>query len=252
MEDKFVKWAAELQSLAQAGLTYGKDKFDLERYERIREISAEMMEEKTGLPLEKVKELFCGETGYQTPKVDTRAAVFRDGKILLVHENNGKWSLPGGWCDFDKSIGENTAKETLEEAGAAVKPEMLIAVQDRGYLPVRAVEGYGWTDIGPLSNKGQITGKFGIEVVVGLRVFQFPSFEPVHVPIRIDQVGIDDGEALRDLYRPAGLTAYTATVRIECYHDTVCAIAVTGLYGQFKAVIQVESPVAFQVLAASA
>lgn len=131
MEDKFVKWAAELQSLAQAGLTYGKDKFDLERYERIREISAEMMEEKTGIPLEKVKELFCGETGYQTPKVDTRAAVFKDGKILLVQENNGKWSLPGGWCDFDKSIGENTAKETLEEAGAIVKPEMLIAVQDR-------------------------------------------------------------------------------------------------------------------------
>ncbi len=131
MEDKFVKWAIELQSLAQAGLTYGKDKFDLERYERIREISAEMMEEKTGLSLEKVKELFCGETGYQTPKVDTRAAVFKNGKILLVHENNGKWSLPGGWCDVDRSVGENTAKETLEEAGINVRPETLIAVQDR-------------------------------------------------------------------------------------------------------------------------
>lgn len=131
MDDKFVKWAAELQSLAQAGLTYGEDKFDLERYERIREISAEMMAYKTDLPIEKVKELFCNETGYQTPKVDTRAAVFKENKILLVRENNGKWSLPGGWCDFNKSIGENAAKETLEESGAIVKPEILIAVQDR-------------------------------------------------------------------------------------------------------------------------
>ncbi len=121
----------EIQSLAQAGLTYGKDKFDLERYERLREISAEMMAYKTDLPIEKVKELFCGETGYQTPKVDTRAAVFKENKILLVRENNGKWSLPGGWCDFDQSVGANTVKETLEEAGADVKPEKLIAVQDR-------------------------------------------------------------------------------------------------------------------------
>ena len=42
-------------------------------------------------------ELFCGETGYQTPKLDTRAAIFKDNKILLVHEKNGTWSLPGGW-----------------------------------------------------------------------------------------------------------------------------------------------------------
>ena len=88
--EKWLAWAVELQSLAQAGLTYGKDVFDLERYTRIREISAEMLAFKTDLPLEKVKELFCNETGYQTPKIDTRAAVFKDGKILLVQENCGK------------------------------------------------------------------------------------------------------------------------------------------------------------------
>lgn len=108
--DLFTKWAIEIQSLAQAGLTYGKDVFDLERYERLREISAEMMAYKTDRPLEKVRELFCGETGYQTPKVDTRAAVFEDGKILLVREKNGKWSLPGGWCDVDRSIGERNER----------------------------------------------------------------------------------------------------------------------------------------------
>ena len=120
--DKWTAWAVELQSLAQAGLTYGHDVYDLERYTRIREIAAEMMAEKTDLPIEKVTSLFCNETGYQTPKVDTRAAVFRERKILLVHEKNGTWSLPGGWCDVNQTIGENAEKETLEEAGFRVLP----------------------------------------------------------------------------------------------------------------------------------
>ena len=129
--DKWTAWAVELQSLAQAGLTYGHDVYDLERYTRIREIAAEMMVEKTELPVEKVTSLFCNETGYQTPKIDTRAAVFQKGKILLVHEKNGTWSLPGGWCDVNQTIGENTEKETLEEAGFRVRAKRLIAVQDR-------------------------------------------------------------------------------------------------------------------------
>ena len=97
--EKWLQWAIELQSLAQAGLTYGKDIYDRERYERVREISAEILSHMSELPTETVKNLFCNETGYQTPKLDTRAAIFKDERILLVRENNGKWSLPGGWCD---------------------------------------------------------------------------------------------------------------------------------------------------------
>ena len=78
--EKWLQWAVELQSIAQAGLFYGKDPFDLERYERIREISAEMISYKTEIPLEKVKDLFCNEAGYQTTKLDTRATIFRSGK----------------------------------------------------------------------------------------------------------------------------------------------------------------------------
>ena len=73
--NRWLQWGIELQSLAQAGLTYGKDIFDRERYERIREISAEILGELSDTPLEKVKNLFCNETGYQTPKIDTRAAI---------------------------------------------------------------------------------------------------------------------------------------------------------------------------------
>ena len=129
--EKWLQWAIELQSLAQAGLTYGRDVYDKERYERIREISAEILAHMSDLTTEKVKDLFCNETGYQTPKLDTRAAVFQQGKILLVRENNGKWSLPGGWCDVNVSVGENTVKEVKEESGLDVKPVSIIAIQDR-------------------------------------------------------------------------------------------------------------------------
>ena len=141
--DKNKQWIdliIELQSLAQAGLTYGKDVYDKERYERIRDISAEMMANISDMPPETVKGLFCNETGYQTPKIDTRAAIFKDDKILLVHENNGTWSLPGGWCDVNVSVTENTIKEVKEEAGLDVIVKNVIAVQDREKhnLPVYA------------------------------------------------------------------------------------------------------------------
>lgn len=129
--ENWLKWAIEIQSLAQTGLAYTKDIFDKERYERLREISAEMLAEKTGVSTEKVQDLFCNETGYQTPKLDTRAAIFEDNKILLVHENNGTWSLPGGWCDVLESVKSNTEKEVREETGLTVKAVKIISVQDR-------------------------------------------------------------------------------------------------------------------------
>ena len=112
--EKWLQWAVELQSIAQAGLFYGKDKFDRERYEQIRTIAAEMISYKTEIPVEKVKDLFCNDVGYQTPKLDTRAAIFEGDKILLVKENNGTWSLPGGWVDVDISVKENVIKEVKE------------------------------------------------------------------------------------------------------------------------------------------
>ena len=86
MNDKWIEFAIRIQSIAQAGLQYGKDKYDRERYEELRQIAAEMLSLKTDIPTNKIFGLFCNESGYQTPKVDTRAAVFVDGKILLVHE----------------------------------------------------------------------------------------------------------------------------------------------------------------------
>lgn len=128
---QWLDWAKELQAIAQNGLTYTKDKFDKERFERLREISAEIMSAYSGLAIEKVQGLFCSESGYQTPKLDTRAAIFQNDKILLVRENNGTWALPGGWVDYNQSIKSNTEKEVLEEAGLQVRAVRIIALQDR-------------------------------------------------------------------------------------------------------------------------
>lgn len=130
-DKKWIDWLVRLQSLAQAGLAYSRDKYDIERFEEIREISVSMMAELSQVPAQKVADLFANETGYQTPKIDTRAAIFQDDKILLVQESNGKWALPGGWCDVDQSVAENTLKEVKEEAGIDAILERVIAIQDR-------------------------------------------------------------------------------------------------------------------------
>lgn len=130
-ETNWLKWAVRLQALAQAGLAYSKDVYDIERFEEIRQIAAEMLVEPSGLPLAQVEALFCNESGYQTPKLDTRAAIIEGQKILLVQENDGLWSLPGGWCDVDQSTMENTIKEVREEAGLDVEVVRLVAVLDK-------------------------------------------------------------------------------------------------------------------------
>lgn len=130
-DDRWLAWAQELQFLAQAGLTYSKDPFDIERFQRIREISAEIMREGTGMEIEKLTDLFCNETGFQTPKLDSRSAIFDDDRILLVQERNGLWSLPGGWVDVNQSVGDNAIKEVFEEAGLNCEIVKLIAVQNR-------------------------------------------------------------------------------------------------------------------------
>ena len=130
-DDVWKQWAQKLQFLAQCSLAYSKDKFDRERSERIREIACEMLSFKYDLPLEKIKMDFAGEIGYQTPKVETRAAVIKDNKILLVKEQfDGKWALPGGYQDVNMSIRENVIKESSEEAGAVVNPIKVVAVLD--------------------------------------------------------------------------------------------------------------------------
>ncbi|MDD1502462.1 NUDIX hydrolase [Lysinibacillus sp. CNPSo 3705] len=136
MSYKWLEWAKKIQSISQAGLTFSKDVYDIERYEELRNLSAQIMLEYTGLEMQKIKDLFTNETGYQTPKIDVRGAVFTNNKILLVREKiDDRWSLPGGFCDIGLSPSENIVKEIKEEAGYDVVPTKLLALLDMNKHP---------------------------------------------------------------------------------------------------------------------
>lgn len=132
MQLKWIKWASEMQSIAQAGLAYSKDKYDLERFNQLKNLSQEIISEYTDVEVEKIRDLLDNEVGYLTPKVDVRGAVIKDNKILLVKESSdGLWSMPGGWADVNLSVSENIVKEAKEEAGVNIVPKKLVAVLDR-------------------------------------------------------------------------------------------------------------------------
>jgi len=133
MDPQWLTWAKQLLAIAQNGLTYGKDPYDLERYATLRQIAAEMMAKGCGsIDATPFIQLFKGEQGYATPKVDVRAAVFQNDQVLLVREReDGGWTLPGGWADVGEPPSQAAIREVKEESGYRVAPRKLIALYDR-------------------------------------------------------------------------------------------------------------------------
>jgi ADP-ribose pyrophosphatase YjhB (NUDIX family) len=132
MEPRWLWWVKRLQAIAQDGLTYTRDNYDVRRYEQLREIAAEILAAHSTRDLEYARELLELEAGPATPKVDVRAAVFRNGKILLVKEpDDGGWSVPGGWADVGESPTEAAVREVNEESGYRVRAVSLISAYDR-------------------------------------------------------------------------------------------------------------------------
>jgi ADP-ribose pyrophosphatase YjhB (NUDIX family) len=133
---QWLVWAQQLQAIAQNGLTYTENPFDVERYQQVRQIAAEMVAGLAKTEPGEILELFNREEGYSTPKVDVRAAIFQDEKILLVRENlfdAGRWTLPGGWVDVGEPPSRAIEREVLEETGYQTRTKKLIAVYDRNH-----------------------------------------------------------------------------------------------------------------------
>lgn len=132
MNHLFLDYAKKIQSIAQIGLAYTENPYDIERYEQLRQISFEMMETLSNTKVEIIHDLFEHEKGYQTPKVDVRGVVFRGDEILMVQEKADKrWTLPGGWADIGYTPNEIAVKEVWEESGLVVEPVRLLAVLDK-------------------------------------------------------------------------------------------------------------------------
>ncbi|WP_257253212.1 MULTISPECIES: NUDIX hydrolase [unclassified Endozoicomonas] len=130
-KNPWTNWVEKIRAIAQNGITYTDGGFDLERYQQLQDIAHEMTALLAGAPIEKVDHYFLPETGYTTPKLDIRAGVFQEGRILLVRErSDGCWALPGGWADVCESPALGAERETLEESGYIVKARKLVAVRD--------------------------------------------------------------------------------------------------------------------------
>jgi ADP-ribose pyrophosphatase YjhB (NUDIX family) len=132
MQPPWLDWAKRLQAVAQSGLTYSPNQYDVERYHTVREIAAEMMAAGSASPIQPIRDLFAGQTGYATPKVDMRAAVFHEDRILLVQEREDRcWTLPGGWADVGEAPAHAVEREVREESGYQTRAVKLLAVYDR-------------------------------------------------------------------------------------------------------------------------
>ena len=135
-QPQWIHWTARLQAIAQTGLAFATDPYDIERYQALQKIAAEMLAAGTEANISKIQNFLTTDSGYATPKVDVRGAVFRDGKILLVRErSDGKWTLPGGWADVNESPAENVVREIREESGFETRVVKLLAIFDRSKHP---------------------------------------------------------------------------------------------------------------------
>jgi ADP-ribose pyrophosphatase YjhB (NUDIX family) len=128
----WLRRAQRLAALSQNGLTFTKDPFERARWEEVRRLAADMLADGGGGSSDQVLAGLAAETGYATPKVDVRAAVFQGNQILLVQErSDGGWTLPGGWCDVGEAPGVAVAREVEEESGYRVRTAKLLAVYDK-------------------------------------------------------------------------------------------------------------------------
>ncbi len=139
MDLRWLEWGKQLKAIAQVGLTYTENPYDIERYQTIRAIAAEILATYSNVEPSYVLDLFARDVGYATPKVDVRGVVFRDDTLLFVREReDGCWTLPGGWVDIGESPREAVVREVYEESGYQTRAMKLLVVCDRnkhGYPP---------------------------------------------------------------------------------------------------------------------
>jgi len=133
-EDKipqWLEWAREIQQLSQTGLAFAITDYEKKRYKRLIELTAEMVDYSTQLDKPAVEKVLMEQLGYATPKIDVRAAVINENKILLVQERtDNMWAMPGGWADVGDFPSQVAIRETKEESGFDVKPRKVAGVYD--------------------------------------------------------------------------------------------------------------------------
>ena len=199
---RWLQWAREIQAVSQTGLTYASSEYEVQRYKRLTEIAAEIVQDHAGLPKEHLLRDFVAQPGYATPKVDVRGAVVRDGQILLVQERaDERWCMPGGWADVGDLPSGMVVREVWEESGFHVVPRKVVGVYDanRGGRPLELYHAYKLVFLCELAG-GEARPS---DETLDVRFFPFDDLPPLSLS-RTNQRHLDEVQAhLRDPDRPA-------------------------------------------------
>jgi len=125
--------AIKLAALSQDGTTYAASDYDLDRYRQIGGLAADLLAVLSRRPAEELALELGRDSGYATPKIDVRGAIFDESeRVLLMRERiDGNWSLPGGWADPGDAPSAAVVREIREESGYPASVVKLIACWDR-------------------------------------------------------------------------------------------------------------------------
>ena len=181
---EWIEWGKRLQAVAQNGLVHAANDYEVHRYAEIQRIAAEMMSRHSEAPVERVLDLFAGQTGEATPKVDVRGVVASASRIILVRERqDGRWSLPGGWADPGESPRAAVEREVLEETGCATRATRLVGVYDRtrrGEVPPAPFHVYKLVLVcEPLAPLDAVLGRAADHEIADVRLFGRDELPPL-------------------------------------------------------------------------
>lgn len=131
MEKSLLDLGREIQAIAKTGLEFCPNPYDIERFQKISGLANEILARHSDLSKERLEGIYLDEKGYTTPKIDVRAVVFHEGKVLMVKEaESGAWSCPGGYVDVNESLREAVERETFEESGWKVRAWKVAGIFD--------------------------------------------------------------------------------------------------------------------------
>jgi ADP-ribose pyrophosphatase YjhB (NUDIX family) len=141
----WLRWGREIQAIGQIGHHFSTNPFDRERYEHLEVLASQILAQYSQISEELFLQSFLAQEGYATPKVDVRAAVIKENKILLVRESqDGLWSMPGGYGDINDTPSASAEREVWEESGLRAKARKVIAVFESNHdrAPISVFHAY--------------------------------------------------------------------------------------------------------------
>lgn len=122
-----------IQAIARNGLEYSDNPFDIERYQKLLDMSVRGYSDVLGVPTEELRRRFASEAGHVSAKVGASVAAFDDeGRALLARRaDDGRWSLISGWIDPNEAPADAAVRELEEEVGLQGRVVELVDVYSR-------------------------------------------------------------------------------------------------------------------------